>query len=118
MVDTAMEGGYEIAPEPARHPTGRITGEVLSTGTFVGLAIAVAVAVVTRTPVVAVLAFLGGLTLNRRLRVAAALALVVGVAALRSVAAWHELRPDRLGRFTGWATVVEEPRRYAGTMRV
>jgi competence protein ComEC len=117
MVDTAMEAGYEVAPAPARHPRGRTRGEALSTATFVGLAIAVAAAVVTRTPGVAVLALVGGLTLNHRLRVAAALALVVGVAALRSTAAWYELRPDRLGRFTGWATIVEEPRRYAGAMR-
>ena len=112
-----MEAGYEIAPEPARHPRCRTSGEALSTATFVGLAIAVAAAVVTRTPAVAVLALFGSLTLNRRLRVAAALALVVGVAALRSAAEWQELRPDRLGRFTGWATVVEEPRRYPGAMR-
>jgi competence protein ComEC len=117
MVDTAMEAGYEIAPAPARHPRCPTRAEALSTATFVGLAVAVAVAVVTRTPAVAALAFVGGLTLNRRLRVAAALALVVVAAALRSVAAWHEVRPDRLGRFAGWATVVEEPRRYAGAMR-
>ncbi len=112
-----MGAGYEVAPASARHPTSRTRDEALSTATLVGLAIAVAIAVVTRSPAVAVLALLGSLTLNRRLRVAAAVALVVGGAAVRSTAAWHELRPDRLGRFAGWATVVEEPRRYAGAMR-
>ena len=112
-----MEAGYEVAPATARHPTCRTRGEAVSTATFVGLAIAVAIAVVTRSPAVAVVALLAGLTLNRRLRVAAALALVVGAGAVRSAAASHELRADRLGRFAGWATVVEEPRRYAGAMR-
>ena len=104
-----MEAGYEVAPATARHPTCRTRGEALSTATVVGLAIAVAIAVVTRSSAVAVIALLAGLTLNRRLRVAAALTLVVGAAAVRSTGAWHELRPDRLGRFAGWATVVEEP---------
>jgi competence protein ComEC len=113
-----MEAGYEVAPASARHPRCRTSGEALSTATLVGLAIAVAIAVVTRSTAVAILGSFGSLILNRRLRVAAAVALVVGGAAMRSTAAWHELRPDRLGRFAGWATVVEEPRRYAGAMRV
>jgi competence protein ComEC len=117
MADTAMEAGYEVAPATARHPTRRTREEALSTAVFVGLATAVAIAVVLRSPAVAVLALLGALTLNQRLRVAFVLSLVVAIGGLRSAATWHDLHPDRLGRFAGWATVVEEPRRYAGAMR-
>jgi competence protein ComEC len=118
MVDTAMEEGYEVGPAPARHPTGRTGGRALSTATLIGLAVAVVTAVVERSWLVGPVTLLVCLTFNRRFTVAVGVTLVVVVAATRSTAAWHELRPDRLGRFAGWATVVEEPRRYPGAMRV
>jgi competence protein ComEC len=118
MVETAMERGYEVPPAPARHPTGAGAGESLSTRTLIGLTAAVAIADFTRSWLVAGAAFVLVLTINRRLMVSVGIALVVLLAAARSTSAWHGLRPDRLGPFAGWATIIEEPRPYAGAVRL
>jgi competence protein ComEC len=117
MVETEMEPGYGVTPEPARHPTSRADREAVPTALVVGLTVAVVIAVVTRTWIVGPIPAAAALAAGRRV-VAIVVALVVVIAAARSDVAWSELAPDQLGAFQGWGTVVEEPRPFGGATRV
>ena len=54
----------------------------------------------------------------RRAVPALLLVLIAAAGLVRSDAAWHDLEPDRLGPFTGWATVVTDPQPFGGAARV
>jgi competence protein ComEC len=54
----------------------------------------------------------------RSVRVALAVAVLAAIGVVRSDAAWAGLRPDALGPYVGWATVVAEPERAGGADRV
>ncbi len=113
-----MEPGYEAEAAPARHPTARTHGESLTTMTLVLLTGAVVTAIVTRSWLAGGMTATAALACSRRLAVALGVGVLVVVAAARSATAWDDLAPDRLGPFTGWARVVEEPRRYVSATRV
>jgi len=110
----AIRRGYELtAAETTDPPLRRVvtvaTGwVVLAAGALVlGVATrafwAVAVGVGASIVVAAIVA--GG-----RVSTVVVIAVLGGCGVVRADAAWKDLRPDRLGPFSGWATVVDDPR--------
>jgi competence protein ComEC len=118
MVEMAMEPGYEVEAAPARHPTARADGESLPTLALVLLTVAAVTAIVTRSWLAGGVTGAGAVACSRRPAVVLGVCVLVVLAATRSATAWHELAPNRLGPFAGWARVVEEPRRYDGATRL
>ncbi len=93
-----------------------------SDAAVVALALLVAVVVWRRDPVTsAALATVvagGALVIARSwLLVVVMLALVVG-ASVRTDAAWASLEPDRLGAYTGWVRLIDDPAPLAASTRV
>ncbi len=92
-------------------------------GAIVGLAIVTAVGVWTATPLVTV----GTVALVGMVVTAArqagwrwfALAVLVAVGAgMHSQQSWADLAPDRLGPFTGWGRLIDDPQPYPSSTRV
>ncbi len=123
-VDAAVRGhAGESAPSGA---SGDPVGDAvrLPTSLVVVLATLVVVAVWRREPPAALLLTpaVGVVAGWRRppatlLGVALAAVLVV-VGSARAESAWRSLAPDRLGPFTGWARVVDDPQPYRAGTRV
>ncbi|MGB0112727.1 MAG: ComEC/Rec2 family competence protein [Ilumatobacteraceae bacterium] len=65
----------------------------------------------------AVSAVVGGVALRSPRWVLVALVLV-GAGAMRSEQSWAGLAPDRVGRFDGWARIVDDPQPYPSSTRV
>lgn len=116
MADRAIPRGYGLATARTRHPTARAPPGPGLIDVVAACAV-VAIAVATRSWLVvgATGALLGA---ARPPRVALAVSALAACAVLRSEASWVELRPDTLGAFSGWATVVGEPQVTAGASRV
>ncbi len=132
-----MEGGYDAvgrAPcgtgvndvtEPPGYGTAtpsrwaRLSAAVvLPDATVVVLAVAVAVAVWRRDATGIVLG-VGAVAVTTRRAVVVILSAILLVGAVaRSDAAWTSLQPDRLGEFTGWARLVDDPSPYPSSVRV
>lgn len=85
-----------------------------------GLAGVAWLAAATASPAVGCVAGLAGWGLvgRGRRRALVALLLVGAVAGWRAGASWDALAPDRLGEFTGWAGVVDDPQPFGGATRV
>lgn len=132
-----MTERYEINTPPERHPRAtrrRAAGQLAA----IAVAATVATSAATRSPWVPVLAVAllvvtvlavtvvapsSGVTdddciVRRRAGLALAVVVLGLVAGQRSAQAWASLEPDHLGPFEGWATVVDEPQRYAGATRL
>ena len=54
---------------------------------------------------------------RRRLDVMVVLVAIGSIAGWRSEASWRDLAPDRLGEFTGWVAVVDDPQPLPGSTR-
>lgn len=100
-----------------RHPRSRAGGR---SGTVIPIAAAagVATSVATRNWAAVLVAGVIVAMIARRATTTLLVVLLAGTALVRSDAAWDGLAPDRLGPFSGWSGVVEEPRRYGAATRV
>jgi len=110
----AIRRGYELTAAQTTDPLLRRAGNV-ATGWVVGAAATLVLGAATRawwavgvavgaSVVVAAFVSVG------RVSVVVVMALLGAVGVARADAAWHDLRPDQLGPFSGWATVVDDPR--------
>ena len=113
----AIPRGYEFTPASTRHPTVRRPRQP---GTVAALTFAagVAASVATRSWMVVVVTGAVSAIVVRRTVPALLLVLIAAAGLVRSDAAWHDLEPDHLGPFTGWATVVTDPQPFGGAARV
>ena len=118
---TGAPGYDDCVGTPTHPPDGDRPG--FGDGAVVGLAIVTAVGVWTATPLMAV----GAVALVGMVAPAArragwrwfALALLVAVGAgIHSQQSWAGLAPDRLGPFTGWGRLIDDPRPYPSSTRV
>jgi competence protein ComEC len=111
-----MQRGYGRPAAQPRHPRARPVRPV-GTLDVVLVAVAVALGVATRSWIVPVAA--GALAAAIRApHVAVAVVALAGVGVVRSDGVWAGLRPNAVGPYAGWATVVAEPDRAAGADRV
>jgi competence protein ComEC len=98
-------------------PLGDVSA-VLSTTRMVMVAVAAVLGVWAGEMWVAVLVAVAVTSVTRSM-VVCALALLLGVGGVvRGAQSWESLAPDRLGPFTGWARVVDDPQPYPGSTRV
>ena len=111
-----MAAGYGMRRPPSRHATSA-PRPVLPTSWVVVAAVTTALTCAVGSPWIGVVAALGAVV-TRRPWVAAALVVVSLIATVRTDRSWDSLAPDRLGPVDGWATVVGEPQRYPGAVRV
>ncbi|MDQ3468626.1 MAG: ComEC/Rec2 family competence protein [Actinomycetota bacterium] len=109
----AIRRGYELRTGPVTHAR-REGATSAGPAAVVVAAGVVATAVATRSLCVPLVAAIVVGVATRRLGVVVVVAVLGAAGVHRSDGAWHDLRPDRLGPFAGWVTVVDDPRR-AGT---
>ena len=111
-----MAAGYGMRQPPSRHATPA-PRPVLPTSWVLVAAVTTGLTCAVGSPWIGVAPALGAVV-TRRPGVAAALVVLALIATVRTDRAWDSLAPDRLGPFDGWATVVGEPQRYPGAVRV
>ncbi len=114
-----MAAGYGILQPPPRHArsASRPVLPTLPTVWVVVAAVTTALTCAVRAPWIGVALALVAVV-ARRPGIAAALVVLALIATIRSDRSWDSLAPDRLGSVDAWATVVGDPQRYPGAVRV
>ncbi len=122
MNDVTDSQCYDQSPGESMRPVGDDPLAV-GDGAIVCIALVASIAVWTASPVTAVIAAvaLSGLVPSVRhagprwLGVAVLVAVGAGIHSRQS---WHDLAPDQLGTFTGWAALIDDPKPYPSSTRV
>ena len=119
-LDGNVDGGEEIDTQGRRYASRPGFGEhpALSTGSMVLLAATALLAAWSTDLAVMALVAAGVALVGRSWLLVLLVAAVSLGAVVRSEQSWASLEPDRLGPYTGWVRVIDDPQPYPRSTRV